>query len=45
MLQSMVLVSIMVWQYFSSAGTGKMVKVENKMDRAKCGEILEENPV
>jgi len=31
--------SIMVWACFSSAGTGKMVKIDGKMD----GAILEEN--
>ena len=35
--------SIMLWGCFSSAGTGKMVKVDGKMDGAKYREILEEN--
>jgi transposase len=35
--------SIMVWSCFSSAGTGKMVKIDGKMDGAKYRTILEEN--
>uniref|UniRef100_A0A8K9UU74 Tc1-like transposase DDE domain-containing protein n=1 Tax=Oncorhynchus mykiss TaxID=8022 RepID=A0A8K9UU74_ONCMY len=35
--------SIMVWAFFSSAGTGKMVKIDGKMDGAKYRTILEEN--
>uniref|UniRef100_W5NN98 Tc1-like transposase DDE domain-containing protein n=1 Tax=Lepisosteus oculatus TaxID=7918 RepID=W5NN98_LEPOC len=35
--------SIMVWACFSSAGTGKMVKIEGKMDAAKYRTILDEN--
>uniref|UniRef100_A0AAR2J9J3 Transposase Tc1-like domain-containing protein n=1 Tax=Pygocentrus nattereri TaxID=42514 RepID=A0AAR2J9J3_PYGNA len=35
--------SIMVWACFSSAGTGKMVKMDGKMDGAKYRTILEEN--
>uniref|UniRef100_A0A8C8K4I5 Tc1-like transposase DDE domain-containing protein n=1 Tax=Oncorhynchus tshawytscha TaxID=74940 RepID=A0A8C8K4I5_ONCTS len=35
--------SIMVWTCFSSAGTGKMVKIDGKMDGAKYRTILEEN--
>uniref|UniRef100_A0AAZ3S8Q6 Tc1-like transposase DDE domain-containing protein n=1 Tax=Oncorhynchus tshawytscha TaxID=74940 RepID=A0AAZ3S8Q6_ONCTS len=35
--------SIMVWACFSSAGTGKMVKIDGKMDGAKYRTILEEN--
>ncbi|MBN3323059.1 MYO5B protein, partial [Atractosteus spatula] len=34
---------IMVWACFSSAGTGKMVKIEGKMDAAKYRTILDEN--
>uniref|UniRef100_A0A8C7FT26 Flavin-containing monooxygenase n=1 Tax=Oncorhynchus kisutch TaxID=8019 RepID=A0A8C7FT26_ONCKI len=33
----------MVWVCFSSAGTGKMVKIDGKMDGAKYRTILEEN--
>ncbi|KAI4875985.1 hypothetical protein NFI96_009096 [Prochilodus magdalenae] len=35
--------SIMVWACFSSAGTGKTVKIDGKMDGAKYRTILEEN--
>ena len=35
--------SIMVWACFSSAGTGKMVKTDGKMDGAKYRSILGEN--
>uniref|UniRef100_A0A8C7MH88 SEC24 homolog D, COPII coat complex component n=1 Tax=Oncorhynchus kisutch TaxID=8019 RepID=A0A8C7MH88_ONCKI len=35
--------SIMVWACFSSAGTGKMNKIDGKMDGAKYRTILEEN--
>uniref|UniRef100_A0A8C7LU61 Tc1-like transposase DDE domain-containing protein n=1 Tax=Oncorhynchus mykiss TaxID=8022 RepID=A0A8C7LU61_ONCMY len=35
--------SIMVWACFSSAGTGKMVKIDGKMDGAKYRTILEKN--
>uniref|UniRef100_A0A8C7GHX2 Transposase n=1 Tax=Oncorhynchus kisutch TaxID=8019 RepID=A0A8C7GHX2_ONCKI len=35
--------SVMVWACFSSAGTGKMVKINGKMDGAKYRTILEEN--
>uniref|UniRef100_A0A8L0DPU9 Transposase Tc1-like domain-containing protein n=1 Tax=Oncorhynchus mykiss TaxID=8022 RepID=A0A8L0DPU9_ONCMY len=35
--------SIMVWACFSSAGTGKMVKIDGKMDGPKYRTILEEN--
>ncbi|CAB1445178.1 unnamed protein product [Pleuronectes platessa] len=33
----------MLWGCFSSAGTGKLVRIEGKMDGAKYREILEEN--
>ena len=35
--------SIMLWGCFSSAGTGKLVRTEGKMDGAKYRAILEEN--
>ena len=35
--------SIMLWVCFSSAGTGKLVRIEGMMDGAKYGEILEGN--
>ena len=35
--------SIMLWGCFSSAGTGKMVRMESMMDGAKYREILERN--
>ncbi|KAK1789282.1 hypothetical protein P4O66_015226, partial [Electrophorus voltai] len=35
--------SIMLWVCFSSAGKGKLVRVDGKMDGAKCRAILEEN--
>lgn len=35
--------SIMLWGCFSSAGTGKLVRVDGKMDGAKYRTILEEN--
>uniref|UniRef100_A0A669BVS3 Tc1-like transposase DDE domain-containing protein n=1 Tax=Oreochromis niloticus TaxID=8128 RepID=A0A669BVS3_ORENI len=35
--------SIMLWGCFSSAGPGKLVRVEGKMDGAKYRAILEEN--
>uniref|UniRef100_A0A803JA48 Tc1-like transposase DDE domain-containing protein n=1 Tax=Xenopus tropicalis TaxID=8364 RepID=A0A803JA48_XENTR len=33
----------MLWGCFSSAGTGKLVRVDGKMDGAKYSAILEEN--
>jgi hypothetical protein len=35
--------SIMLWGRFSSAGTGKLVRIEGMMDNAKYREILEGN--
>ncbi|MCJ8737809.1 hypothetical protein PDJAM_G00028230 [Pangasius djambal] len=35
--------SIMLWGCFSSAGTGKLVRVDGKMDGAKYRAILDEN--
>uniref|UniRef100_A0A8C6WWI4 Tc1-like transposase DDE domain-containing protein n=1 Tax=Neogobius melanostomus TaxID=47308 RepID=A0A8C6WWI4_9GOBI len=35
--------SIMLWCCFSSAGTGKIVRIVGKMDGAKYRDILEEN--
>lgn len=35
--------SIMLWGCFSAAGTGKLVRVEGKMDGAKYRDILEQN--
>ena len=35
--------SIMLWRYFSAAGTGRLVRLEGKMNRAKYREILDEN--
>ena len=35
--------SIMLWECFSVAGTGKLVTIEGKMNREKYREILDEN--
>jgi hypothetical protein len=35
--------SIMLWGCFSSAGTGRLVRIEAKMIGAKYKEILDEN--
>ena len=35
--------SIMLWQCFSVAGTGRLVRVEAKMNGPKYREILDEN--
>ena len=35
--------SIMLGGYFSGAGTGRLVRIEGKMNRAKYGEILDQN--
>ena len=33
----------MLWGCFSAAGTGRLIRIEGKMNRAKYREILEEN--
>uniref|UniRef100_A0A8C7MNP0 Uncharacterized protein n=1 Tax=Oncorhynchus kisutch TaxID=8019 RepID=A0A8C7MNP0_ONCKI len=33
----------MLWGCFSTAGTGRLVRIEGKMNGAKYGEILDEN--
>ena len=35
--------SIMQWRCFSVVGTGRLVRIEAKMNRAKYREILDEN--
>ena len=35
--------SIMMWGYFSEAGTGGLVRIKAKMNKAKYREILDEN--
>ena len=35
--------SIMLWGCFSAAGTGRQVRIQAKMNRAKYREILDEN--
>ena len=34
---------ILLWRCFSVAGTGRLVRVEGKMNRAKYREVLDEN--
>ena len=34
---------IMLWGCFSAAGTGRLVRIEGKINGAKCREILDEN--
>ena len=35
--------SIMLWGCFSAAGTGRLVRIDAQMNRAKNREILDEN--
>uniref|UniRef100_A0AAZ3RSQ3 Tc1-like transposase DDE domain-containing protein n=1 Tax=Oncorhynchus tshawytscha TaxID=74940 RepID=A0AAZ3RSQ3_ONCTS len=35
--------SIILWGFFSAAGTWRLVRIEGKMNRAKYREILDEN--
>ena len=35
--------SIMLWGCFSAAGTGRLVRIKGKMNRAKYRETLDEN--
>ena len=35
--------SIMLWGCFSEAGTGRLVRIKGKMNRAKYRKILDEN--
>uniref|UniRef100_A0A803JWW4 Transposase Tc1-like domain-containing protein n=1 Tax=Xenopus tropicalis TaxID=8364 RepID=A0A803JWW4_XENTR len=42
-LSNMVVAAFMLWGCLSSAGTGKLVRVDGKMDGAKYRAILEEN--
>jgi hypothetical protein len=35
--------SIMLWECFSAAGTGRLVRIEGKMNGARYREILDEN--
>jgi hypothetical protein len=37
--------SIMLKGCFSAAGTGRLVRIKGKMNRAKYREILDENPL
>ena len=34
---------IMLWGYFSAAGTGRLVRIKGKMNRAKYKEIIDYN--